>query len=228
MMADPIKLDARTGYDRWAQVYDTEGNPLVQLEEPVVRAWIPAPAGQCIADVACGTGRHTLWLAQAGAAVHAFDASAGMIEKAREKLAGRDVRFAEHALPAPLPVADGTFDVVLFALVADHVEDLPGAFRELRRVLKPGGLLIFTVLHPAMNLRGITARFWDPVTGDEVRVAAFEHTYADYVMATLSAGLVIEEIVERKADAELARKTPRAEKYVGWPMLLAMRLRKPA
>ncbi len=227
-MSDPIKLDTRAGYDRWAQIYDSEGNPLVQLEGPVVREWIPSPAGMRIADVACGTGRHTLWLAQAGAKIHAYDASAGMIEKARVKLAGHDVLFTEHMLPDPLPVADGTYDIVLFALVADHVEDLPGAFRELHRVLKPNGLLIFTVLHPAMNLRGITARFYDPETGDEVRVAAFEHTYADFVMAMLSAGLAIEEIVERKGDAELAKATPRAEKYVGWPMLLAMRLRKPA
>ncbi len=227
-MSDPIKLDTQAGYDRWAQVYDSEGNPLIRLEEAVVREWIPSPAGTSIADVACGTGRHTLWLAQAGATVHAYDASPGMMEKARVKLAGHDVRFTEHMLPDPMPVADGAYDVVVFALVADHVEDLPGAFRELCRVLKPNGLLVFTVLHPAMNLRGITARFFDPDTGSEVRVAAFEHTFGDYVMATLRAGLVIEEIVERQGDAALAKMTPRAEKYIGWPMLLAMRLRKPA
>jgi malonyl-CoA O-methyltransferase len=226
-MPEPIKLDARTGYDRWAQVYDTEDNPLVRLEGPVVREWIRDPAGRRIADVACGTGRHTLWLAEAGAVVHAYDASAGMIEKAREKLANHDVRLAEHALPNALPVEDDFFDGVLFALVADHIADLTGAYRELHRVLKPGGWLVSTVLHPAMNLLGLTARFWDPVTGEEVRVDAFEHTYADYVMAPLKARFRIEEIAERKADAELAKVAPRAEKYIDWPMLLAMRLQKP-
>ena len=46
------------------------------------------------------------------------------------------------------------------------------------------------------------------------------------LLPLLEAGLVIDEIVERKADAALAAQTPRAEKYVGWPLLLAMRLRK--
>ena len=225
-MSNPIHLDPQAGYDRWAEVYDTEGNPLVHLEEPVVRGWLADSRGLRVADVGCGTGRHALWLAEAGAEVDAFDASAGMMAKAREKLAAHGVRFHEHVLPEPLPVADGSFDVVLFALVADHVDDLEAAFRDLWRVLKPGGTLVFTVLHPAMNLRGITARFWDPNDGSEVRVAAFEHSYADYVMAVLSAGFVVEEILEREADAELARVKPRAEKYVGWPMLLAMRLRR--
>jgi len=227
-MSRPIHLDPQRGYDRWAEVYDTEGNPLVFLEEPVVRAWLAKPAGLRIADVGCGTGRHALWLGERGASVDAFDASSGMLARARGKPAAVAVHFREHVLPARLPVADATYDAVLLALVADHLEDLPAAFRDLRRVLKPGGTLIFTVLHPAMNLLGITARFWDPHDGSEVRVAAFEHTYADYVLAVLRAGLRIEEIVERRADEALARRAPRAEKYVGWPLLLALRLRRSA
>lgn len=227
-MADPVHMDAQAGYDRWATIYDDELNPLVLLEEPIVRGWLPTPAGLRIADVGCGTGRHTLWLADAGARVDAFDASDGMMARARSKLARHGVRFHAHTLPEPLPAADATYDVVLLALVADHIANLPAAFTELRRVLRPDGELICTVLHPAMNLRGITARFTDPDSGHEVRVAAFEHTYADYVMAPLRAGLCIEEITERKADAALVTKTPRAEKYLGWPLLLALRLRRSA
>ena len=144
--------------------------------------------------------------------------------KARAKLSARGVTFDEHAMPAPIPAADDTFDVTLLALVADHLEDLDAAFVELRRVTRPGGTVVFTVLHPAMNLRGLTARFTDPVTGGEVRVAAFEHTFGAYVMAPLRAGLEIAEIVEHKADAALVARTPRAEKYLDWPLLLAMRL----
>ena len=225
-MADRIHLDTQTGYDRWSLVYDGELNPLVMLEEPVVRGWLDAPEGLRVADVGCGTGRHALWLAQAGASVDAFDCSAGMMTKARQKLSDVGVRLQNHQLPASLPVADSTFDVALLALVADHLADLETTFRDLRRVIKPGGRVVFTVLHPAMNLLGITARFTDPDSGSEVRVEAFEHTYGDYVTAALKSGLHIEEIVERKVNADLVGRTPRAEKYLGWPLLLAMRLRK--
>lgn len=226
MTDELIHLNSQEGYDRWSTIYDDELNPLVGLEEPVVRGWLSSPAGLRVADVGCGTGRHSVWLAEAGASVDAYDPSPGMMAKARDKLVRPGVRFHEHRLPDALPAADDTFDVVLLALVADHVEDLAAMFGELRRVAKPGGSVIFTVLHPAMNLLGITARFTDPESGHEVRVAAFEHTYADYVMAALKSGLVIEELIERRADAALAAKIPRAEKYVGWPMLLAMRLRR--
>ena len=225
-MADRIHLDTQSGYDRWSQIYDDELNPLVMLEGPVVRAWLVAPRGLRVADVGCGTGRHALWLAQAGASVDAFDCSAGMMTKAREKLSDVGVRLHQHTLPAPLPVPDNTFDIALLALVADHLAELETTFRDLQRLVKPGGEVIFTVLHPAINQLGITARFTDPESGSEVRVQAFEHTYGDYVTAVLKAGLYIEEIVERKVDADLVARTPRAEKYVGWPLLLAMRLRK--
>ncbi len=225
-MTERTKLDTRAGYDRWSEIYDDELNPLVALEEPVVRTWLAEPAGLRVADVGCGTGRHSLWLADAGAQVDAFDPSPGMMAKAYAKLASHGVRLHEHALPAPIPAADGTYDVTLLALVADHLADLSGAFRELSRVTTPGGQVVFTVLHPAMNLLGLTARFADPETGQEVRVEAYEHSYADYVTAVLRSGLLIEEIVERKADEALVAKAPRAEKYLGWPLLLAMRLQR--
>lgn len=225
-MNDRIELDTRDGYDRWAEIYDDELNPLVVLEEPVVRGWVADPAGLRVADVGCGTGRHSQWLADAGALVDAYDFSSGMMAKARTKLASSGVRLHEHALPDPIPAEDNTFDVTMLALVADHLADLQGAFRELSRVTRKDGQVIFTVLHPAMNLLGLTARFADPKTGQEVRVEAYEHNYADYVMAVLQSGLVIEEIVERKADETLVAKAPRAEKYLGWPLLLAMRLRR--
>jgi malonyl-CoA O-methyltransferase len=222
----PVRLSSRAGYDCWAEIYDAELNPLVVAEEPVVREWLADPAGLRVADVGCGTGRHAIWLADAGALVDAFESSTGMMAKAREKLSGSGVRFHEHTLPDQIPADDSSFDVALLALVADHLADLPAAFRELRRVLKPGGRLMFTVLHPAMNLLGLTARFVDPDSGAEVRVDAFEHTYADYVTAPLNAGLSIGRIVERSVDEALVRKAPRAEKYLGWPLLLAMALQK--
>jgi malonyl-CoA O-methyltransferase len=242
-MAERIHIDTRAGYDRWAEIYDDELNPLVLLEQDVVRAWMESAArklgrlgstksgierplgGMRVADVGCGTGRHALWLAEQGAAVDAFDFSEGMLAKARVKLERSGVRIHQHALPDPLPAADRSFDVTMMALVADHLGDLEGVFRDLHRVTRHDGMGLVTVLHPAMNLKGLTARFTDPETGDEVRVKAFEHAYADYVMGVLRAGWGIDEIVERKSDQALVSRTPRAEKYLGWPLLLALRLK---
>lgn len=223
-MTDSLPLSTEEGYDRWSKVYDTDENPLVALEEDVVHRWFGDPAGRHVADVGCGTGRHSVWLADRGARVDAFDGSSKMLGKARGKDSAGAVRFTKHRLPQALPVEDATYDAVVFALVADHVAELEKVFSDLRRVTKPKGMIAFTVLHPAMNLKGVTARFLDPDSGERVHIHAYEYTYGDYVTAVLRAGLEITEIVERAADAELAARKPRAERYLGWPMLLAMKL----
>src|SRR5437764_346742 len=127
----------RTGYDRWAAVYDHDANPLQALEGPVVREAVGDVRGLAVLDLGCGTGRHSLWLAAGGAVVTAVDFSEGMLTEARRKPGAESVRFLVHDLHEPLPFADGTFDRVVSGLVLEHLGDLDVFFREARRVLKP-------------------------------------------------------------------------------------------
>jgi len=92
-------------------------------------------------------------------------------------------------------------------------------------VLRPGGRAVVSGMHPAMFLRGTRARFRDPATGAKVEPGSVEHTIGDCVMAAVRAGFTLEAIDERAPDAALAARLPRAEKYVGWPMLLVLMLR---
>ena len=160
----------RAGYDRWARVYDHDANPLQALEEPYVRASMGAVRGREVLDLGCGTGRHTAWLADAGARVTAVDFSEGMLEEARQKMApGARVRFIAHDLHEPLPFADASFDAVLSGLVLEHLRDLRGFFFEAHRVLRPTGRGVISAMHPAMFLRGSQARFTDPDSGERVQ-----------------------------------------------------------
>src|SRR4249920_3483939 len=88
----------RAGYDGWAAVYDRDANPLLALEEPLVRAVVGDVRGLAALDLGCGTGRHTLWLAREGASVTALDFSAGMLAAARAKPGAEAVRFVVHDL----------------------------------------------------------------------------------------------------------------------------------
>jgi malonyl-CoA O-methyltransferase len=223
-------LSTRDGYDRWAEIYDVEGNPLTAMEEPHVDALLGDVRGLTVLDLGCGTGRHTQRMASRGANVTAMDFSQGMLDRAREKTHGLDVRFVAHDLSTPLPVADRSFDRVLCGLVLDHIRDLPLLFSEMRRVCRPspagvGGSIVVSVMHPAMMLRGVQARFTDPNSGREVRPASVANQISDYVSAAVLADLHIDHISEHAVGEELARRAPRAEKYVGWPLLLMMRLR---
>jgi ubiquinone/menaquinone biosynthesis C-methylase UbiE len=215
----------RRGYDRWALLYDDEDNPLVALEEPVVREALGDVKGLAVLDLGCGTGRHALWLAGKGATVTAVDFSEGMMAKARRKPGAERVRFLSHDLHERLPFADGVFDRVVSGLVLEHLRDLEVFFAEARRVLKPEGRAVVSGMHPAMFLRGTRARFCDPATGETVEPGSVEQTLGHCVMTAVGAGFVLAGIDEPAPDEDFAAHHPRAAKYVGWPMLLVLRLR---
>jgi ubiquinone/menaquinone biosynthesis C-methylase UbiE len=222
--ADIEILETRDGYDRWAEIYDGEGNPLIALEEPLVAQLLGDVRGLSIVDVGCGTGRHALALSARGADVTAVDFSEEMLARARTKPGADRVRFVAHDLARPLPFADASFDRATCGLVLDHIGELERFFIDVRRVLRPRGFAVFSVMHPAMMLRGIQARFVDPESGREIRPRSETHQIADYVTAALRAGFEIEHVSEHAADEALAARTPRAAKYLGWPMLLLLRL----
>ncbi len=92
-----------------------------------------------ILEVACGTGRFTVTLAQAGADIIGLDISSAMLAEGRKKAASLDVDdHVEFMLgdAARLPFPDDHFDAV-FAMRFFHLADRPVTFlRELRRVSK--------------------------------------------------------------------------------------------
>jgi SAM-dependent methyltransferase len=104
--------------------------------------------GAAAVDVGCGPGRHAIELARRfGLAVIGVDPAARRIELAGRLLA--EVAATEPALAGSarfelgraesLPLADASADLVWCRDVLTLVKDLAGAYREFRRVLKPGG-----------------------------------------------------------------------------------------
>jgi SAM-dependent methyltransferase len=216
-------LPTREGYDRWAALYDRDGNPLVLLEERTIPALLGDVQGLTVADIGCGTGRHAVMLAASGANVTALDFSDGMLAAAAGKPGADRVRWVRHDIARPLPLPDRAFDLVLCCLVLDHIEDVAGLFGELGRICH--GSILVTVMHPAMMLRGVQARFTDPASGEVVHPRSVPNQISDYVMGAARAGLRIEHMSEHAADEALVRATPRAEKHLGWPLLLVMKMR---
>jgi ubiquinone/menaquinone biosynthesis C-methylase UbiE len=217
-------VPTRAGYDRWAEFYDEEDNPLVLLEERHIGPLVGNVAGLAVADIGCGTGRHALQWAAAGARVTAVDFSEAMLQRARAKPGAGAITFVRHDLAEPFPLESAAFDRVCCCLVLDHIAELDSFFRELRRLCRPSGHVIISVMHPAMSLKGVQARFIEPASGRRISPASHAHQMSDYLMAAVRAGLLLEYVGEYAADAALAAQSPRAGKYLGWPMLLLLRL----
>lgn len=211
-------------YDRWSTLYDHDANPLPALEEPVVRQAVGEVAGLLVVDLGCGTGRHTAWLAAAGARVTAVDFSAGMLAEAKRKVTGDKATFFEHDLHQPLPFAAGAFDLAVSGLVLEHLVDIRAFFVEVQRVVRGGGRAVVSAMHPAMFLRNSQARFTDPTSGEVIAPGSVNHTLGEMVMAAMHAGLRLDNVSEHSPPAEFALRFPRAAKYVDWPMLVVLTL----
>ncbi|NIJ11717.1 ubiquinone/menaquinone biosynthesis C-methylase UbiE [Saccharomonospora amisosensis] len=102
-------------------------------------------AGPHILDAGCGTGASTaaLLAADPGAAVVAVDASRGMLDVARAKEWPGSVRFV-HSRVETLPDAGvrGPFDAAFAAYLVRNLPDPDATLTTLRRLLRPGGLLV--------------------------------------------------------------------------------------
>lgn len=218
-------LPTREGYDRWAAIYDDEDNPLIVMEEPEVARLLGDVRGLSVADIGCGTGRHAIPLARAGAYVTAVDFSEGMLDKGQQMAQGLPIRWVRQDLADVLPLESACFDRVICCLVLEHIADLEHLFGELKRICRPDGFIIVSAMHPAMMLKGTSARFTDPMSGRETRPESHPNQIADFVMGAVRAELIFDHISEHAVDEAVAAKSPRSQKYLGWPMLLMMRLR---
>ena len=231
LLSEHIVLDADAveGYAAWAQTYDLEVNPLIAAEGPRVRRiFNEAPMSTAI-DVGAGTGRHAIVLAKRGVAVTAVDQSPEMLAVAREKAAreGLEIDFRIGSLDDRLPSEDEHYDFLVCALALSHVRDIGHAVRECARVVKKGGSLLISDIHPdAVNGLGWTGKVRRPGVTYSLPVAG--HTRFDYFNSLTEAGCSIdgfEEVAVRDAaDGTMPELT--RQRFGDWKYCLVILARK--
>jgi SAM-dependent methyltransferase len=215
------ELDLAEGYTRWAVTYDRPLR-LFGIEEPPLRRVLDAlPPGEVL-DAACGTGRWASYLAERGHVVTGVDQSPAMLDLARAKLP--DARFLHGDLNR-LPLDDASVDAAVCALSLVHVTDLTTAIGELARVVRPGGRVVVSDVHPFLVMLGWQAQF--PTDHGRAYMRLHAHLPSDYVTAALGAGLAVRSSAEPRLTVD-AVATPTADlipdanraAYVGLPGVL--------
>lgn len=178
------ELSVDDGYRAWAPTYDSMSNALIDAEEPLVRrALEDLEPGQAL-DAACGTGRHTSLLVEAGHATSGVDRSEAMLSVARAKVPDADFRVGDLE---NLPLETDSVDVAVCALALTHLAEPSAAIAEISRVTRPGGRIVLSDAHPSFVLIWGQALF---VHGDGLAfVRNHVHLHSRYLEAFRSLGL---------------------------------------
>jgi ubiquinone/menaquinone biosynthesis C-methylase UbiE len=137
-------VSSGTRWERAAEAYATGEHKSGRELQLVVD--FAAPTGsERVLDIGTGAGHTALALAPRVSSVVLTDPVPAMLGTARRLFADAGIRNAEfvEAVAERLPFADAGFDIVTTRLAAHHFDDVALAFREMARVLRPGGVLVF-------------------------------------------------------------------------------------
>lgn len=122
--------------------------PKHYIAAPTFRALWGDIRGQNVLDAGCGGGWLTRVAATEGAHVTAVDFSPAMIDGARALDGGLGATYHVANLADLSLFRDGQFDLAISHCCLQDVRDHRGALRELARVVRPGGHLVLSVVHP--------------------------------------------------------------------------------
>ncbi|MGO9560724.1 MAG: class I SAM-dependent methyltransferase [Acidimicrobiales bacterium] len=213
---------ARTAaqYDAMARAYvdlNAVNAANAHYERPATIALLGHLVGKRVLEAGCGGGALTEWMIEKGARVTAFDVSAEMAALTSERVGDRaDIR--QHDLHDPLTfAADASYDVVVASLVLHYLRDWEPVLAEFRRVLAPGGLILFSTHHPSWDWQGHSPEDYFAIKqvsetwlrgGEPFEVTFWRRPLRAMTAAVKAAGLVVEDLVEAEPLPELADKDP--------------------
>ena len=190
-------------------------------------------AGKKILDAGCGNGYFSSWLTERGAQVFGVDGSSEMIEIAKMKYA--DIPFKVHDLTLNFPEPDQSYDFVFANMLLMHMDSISIFLSDAKRLLKPNGELIFSVLHPCFNqpTSNLYKTLWQKITFAKPSSLAFDYyshhpgryeshfktklshyhrTLEEYSNVTSNSGFTIMQIIEpHELPTEFLEKHPKFE-----------------
>ncbi|MDQ2680630.1 MAG: class I SAM-dependent methyltransferase [Candidatus Eremiobacteraeota bacterium] len=141
-------------YDAFAKEYAEHASSSVYnagYERPAMRAALGDVRGARVLDAGCAAGSHSEHLIAQGARVVAIDKSAALIEMVRARLGDRVEAHCADLEQSLTFFSNESFDLVFSSLTLHYLRWWSGVFAEFKRILRPGGRLLFSTHHPAMT-----------------------------------------------------------------------------
>jgi len=225
--ADLWTEQVRKGWDAYRE----------KLNNPAFLSFIGDLSGKTVLDAGCGEGYNTRLLARTGARMVGIDISSRMIEHARQE-EHRDplgIRYEVASFRDLSAFDDVSFDVVVSFMALMDSPDFPRAVKEIHRVLRSEGELVFSITHPCFLTKGfgwirdehdncmkltVSDYFstepwienWSfskgplPADTEPFAVPSFPNTLSEYFNALTETGFIVKSLDEPRPSEELCRE----------------------
>jgi ubiquinone/menaquinone biosynthesis C-methylase UbiE len=234
-----------TPYDRWGFAYHAKRtNPRTsfwndQLDYPAVSELLRGLLkGRKVLDLGCGSGIFTKKIQRSGGKVVGLDRSKVLLEIAREE--NPTIPFIQgSALKLPFP--QGRFEIVSSNLLIHYFRNLSNVFKEVARVLKPGGRFVFSFHHPVNEVvtrKEVSGKTHAILTSYfherpyrwkmlQMKMVSYHHTFENVFEALYRTGFRVERLLEPTPPPSSRRLDPTAYRWTTRiPSFCAVRARK--
>lgn len=191
-----------------------------------LRLLAPLDFPEPILDVGCGDGNFAEMLFGSGRDVTGFDLSVAELRRAAASPAYRQVL---HADATQMPFAEGEFASALSNCVLEHIPEDARVLGEVARVLRPGGVFVFTVPAPPLKSclytyqallgRGETEQADNYLAAFDQRLAHFHYRAAEEWTALLTTVGLRPERIEPYLPAPTVAVWDRLENYLTQPVM---------
>jgi len=173
-------MDVRDAYNIWANQYDSDSNKTRDIEAISLRTVLDNISFSNCLEIGCGTGKNTTWLVERASHVTAVDFSVEMLAKAKVKIDSPKIDFIQVDIKDAWSFADRKYDLVVFSLVLEHIENLANIFEKVSNVTTAGSLVYIGELHSFKQYTGSKATF-ETTDGSEF-IPSYNHHISDFTM----------------------------------------------
>lgn len=210
-------------YSTFAEKYDLAIKDNIynaHLERPSLKALIGDISGLDVLDLGCGSGVYAEFLVEK---ITCLDLSEQMIEIVKNKLGDRVSAYTQNlsiGLPRERSISA---DVIICPLVIHYIEDLSIFFKEVSRVLKVGGYIVFSTHHPFADFelsssgnyfeRELVNDVWKTV-GEPIEMTFYRRSLTEIMNAITKNGLVVTELTEGKVSVKAKDISPDTYEYL--------------
>jgi len=210
-----------------------------EVEQPLMLKLVPKNLNNLsLLDVGCGPGIHIKEYQKRGAKCTGIDFSKEMVKLAKKRCPKSQFNIGNIN---KLNFKNNSFDIVTSSLVLDHLKNLSKPLEEIHRILKKGGLFIFSVPHPIgymgrdPNKKEVSLdgnyfnkkKIYLNISGNRSDFVDYQRTFQDYVNTLISKGFELVEIVENKPNKKWKNKYKNLnEFYFKMPILCFFKWKK--